>query len=309
MDKELMVKENEVIVVKQLPIIEDRLEEVYVSVKDRLEAMSNLVVTEDNYKELKKTRADLNKEFGELETLRKQVKSAIEAPYKKFESGAYKRMSDIYRDAIGKLDGEIKDVEGCLKTQKQKELLAYFEEYRQSLGLDSAIADPKRSGIKVGLSGSMKSLKEQVRQYLDRIDGDLKMIDTLDNADEVLAEYRVCMSVTEAVRIVADRHKRIEDEKIRRMAEDENRKAREANEKAVEEAIQEEQKEDEVPVAPTVSVEPEATSEATEPILLCTKYLGYEIFGTLSQLKALKAFLKNELKNYLEREGMKYGEC
>ena len=308
MDKELMVKENEVIVVKQLPIIEDRLEEVYVSVKDRLEAMSNLVVTEENYKELKKTRADLNKEFGELETLRKQVKSAIEAPYKKFESGAYKRMSDIYRDAIGKLDGEIKDVEGGLKTQKQKELLAYFEEYRQSLGLDSAIADPKRSGIKVGLSGSMKSLKEQVRQYLDRVDGDLKMIDTLDNADEVLAEYRVCMSVTDAVRIVADRHKRIEDEKIRRMAEEENRKAREANEKAVEEAILEEQKEDEVPVTPTVSVEPEATSEATEPIL-STKYLGYEIFGTLSQLKALKAFLKNELKNYLEREGMKYGEC
>ena len=114
--EELAVKENEVIVVKQLPIIEDRLEEVYVSVKDRLEAMSNLVVTEENYKELKKTRADLNKEFGELETLRKQVKSAIEAPYKKFESGAYKRMSDIYRDAIGKLDGEIKDVEGGLKT-------------------------------------------------------------------------------------------------------------------------------------------------------------------------------------------------
>ena len=306
--EELAVKENEVIVVKQLPIIEDRLEEVYVSVKDRLEAMSNLVVTEDNYKELKKTRADLNKEFGELETLRKQVKSAIEAPYKKFESGAYKRMSDIYRDAIGKLDGEIKDVEGDLKTQKQKELLAYFEEYRQSLGLDSAIADPKRSGIKVGLSGSMKSLKEQVRQYLDRVDGDLKMIDTLDDADEVLAEYRVCMSVTDAVRIVADRHKRIEDEKIRRMAEEENRKAREANEKAVEEAVQEEQKEDEVPVTPTVRVEPEATSEATEPIL-STKYLGYEIFGTLSQLKALKAFLKNELKNYLEREGMKYGEC
>lgn len=296
--EELAVKENEVIVVKQLPIIEDRLEEVYVSVKDRLEAMSNLVVTEENYKELKKTRADLNKEFGELETLRKQVKSAIEAPYKKFESGAYKRMSDIYRDAIGKLDGEIKDVEGGLKTQKQKELLAYYDEYRQSLGLDSAIADPRKSGIKVGLTGSMKSLKEQARQYLDRVDGDLKMIDTLDDADEVLAEYRVCMSVTDAVRIVADRHKRIEEEKARRMAEEEARAAREANVAAVEEAIKEE-----VPVAPTVR---EVVED--EPVV-STKYLGYEIHGTLTQLKALKAFLREEIKNFCEKEGLNYGEC
>lgn len=311
MEEKLAVRDEDIIVVKQLPIIEDRLEGVFLSVKDRLEAMSNLVVTEENYKELKKTRADLNKEFGELETLRKSAKAAIEAPYKRFENGIYKRISDTYRDAIGKLDGEIKDVEGGLKTQKQKELFVYYEEYRQSLGLDSAIADPKKSGIKVGLSGSMKALKEQARQYLDRIDGDLKMIYTLDNADEVLAEYRECMSVTDAVRIVADRHKRIEDEKIRRMAEEENRKAREANEKAVEEAIQQAQEaevKDEVPVTPTVKAAPEATSEATEPILN-TKYLGYEIFGTLTQLKALKAFLREELKNYLEREGMKYGEC
>ena len=311
MEEKLAVRDEDIIVVKQLPIIEDRLEGVFLSVKDRLETMSNLVVTEDNYKELKKTRADLNKEFGELETLRKSAKAAIEAPYKRFENGIYKRISDTYRDAIGKLDGEIKDVEGGLKTQKQKELLAYYEEYRQSLGLDSAIADPKKSGIKVGLSGSMKALKEQARQYLDRIDGDLKMIDTLDDADEVLAEYRQCMSVTDAVRIVSDRHKRIEDEKIRRMAEEENRKARETNEKAVEEALQQAQEveaKDEVSVTPTVKAAPEETSEVTEPILN-TKYLGYEIFGTLTQLKALKAFLKEELKNYLEREGMKYGEC
>ena len=297
MEKELMVKGNELIVVKQLPVIEDRLEEVYLSVKDRLEAMSNLVVTEENYKDLKKTRADLNKEYGELESLRKQVKTAIEAPYKKFEGGAYKRITDVYRDAIGKLDGEIKDVEGGLKTQRQKELLTYYDEYRQSLGLDSAIADPHRSGIKVGLSGSMKSLKEQARQYLDRVDGDLKMIATLDDSDEVLAEYRVCMSVTEAVTVVADRHKRIEEEKIRREKEEEVRKAREANEVAVDAVIEE------VSVTPTVEELPD-----DEPVL-STKYLGYEIFGTLNQLKALKAFLKEEIKNYCEKEGLKYGEC
>ena len=283
--EDLVVRENELIVVKQLPIIEDRLDEAFIAVQERLNAMSNLVVTEENYKELKKTRADLNKEFGELDSLRKNVKAAIEAPYKKFEGGAYKRLADAYKDAIGKLDGEIKDVEGGLKTQKQKELLAYWEEYRQSLGLDTAIADPRRSGIKVGLTVSMKSLKMQARDYLDRIEGDVKRIDTLDNADEVLAEYRVLLNVTEAVRVVADRNKRVEDERIRRLAEEESRRAREAAEKAVDEAI----KENEVAVTPTVSVAPEEQEEAREKILTT----AFKVSGTLTMLKGLKAFLVN----------------
>ena len=285
MGNELVVKDDDLIVVRQLPVIEDRLDEAYIAVQERLLAMSNLVVTDENYKELKKTRADLNKEFGELESMRKKVKSAIEAPYKKFEGGAYKRLSDAYRQAIGKLDGDIKDVEGELKTQKQKELLAYWEEYRQSLGLDSQLADPRRSDIKVGLSVSMKSLKMQAREWLDRIDGDIKMIDTLDNAAEVLAEYRVCLNVTDAVRIVADRNKRVEEEKARRLAEEEARNTRKALEEAVEEAV----KEEEELVVPTAGVDPEGQEMAEEKILTT----AFKVSGTLTMLKELKAFLVN----------------
>lgn len=325
MEEKLALRDEDIIVVKQLPVIEEQLYQLLPSIKERCELAGSLVATEENYKELKKIRADLNKERSKFKSSVKAVVDEVMAPLNDFLNGVCKEVDDAYATGISKVDGSVKGVESGLKIQKQKELFVYYEEYRQSLGLDSAIADPKESGIKVGLSDSMKSLKEQARQYLDRIDGDLKMIDTLDDADEVLAEYRQCMSVTDAVRIVSDRHKRIEDEKIRRMAEEENRKAREANEKAVEEAIQaaeeaiqateeaiqqaqEAKVKNEVPVTPTVKAAPEETSEVTEPILN-TKYLGYEIFGTLTQLKALKAFLKEELKNYLEREGMKYGEC
>lgn len=283
--EELMVSKSDLIVLKQLPVIEDRLDEAFLSVQSRLEAMSNLVVTEENYKELKKTRADLNKEFGELESMRKAVKEAIAVPYKRFEGGSYKKLADAYKDAIGKLDGEIKDVEGGLKTEKQKELLAYWEEYRDALGLDSAIADPRRSGIKVGLTVSMKSLKMQAREYLDRIYGDLKMIETLDDADEVLVEYRVSLSVTDAVRAVAERHKRIEEEKQRRIAEEESKKAREEAEKAVEEAVK---KEEEL-VVPVVKEAPIEENVESERILTT----AFRVSGTLEMLKELKAFLVN----------------
>lgn len=311
MEEKQLVEVNDLIVVKQLPVIEDRLDEALKAVQGRLQITASLVVTDDNYKELKKVRADLNKEFGELESLRKKVKEAVEAPYKKFETGAYKRLADEYKIAISRLDGEIKDVETGLKSQRQEELYRYFEEYRQSLGLDAAIADPKRSGIKVGLSGSMKSLKDQVREYLDGVDGDLKMIDTLDDKDEVLAEYRVLMSVTDAVRVVSDRHKRIEELRKQREEAEESRKQREAQAAALDAAVraqeganQQVSSSDVSVAAPTV----EAAEEASEE-LYSARYLGYEIRGTMSQLKALKAFLKEELRKYMEREGIEYGDC
>ena len=309
-----LVEVNDLIVVKQLPVIEDRLDEALTAVQGRLKDAAALVVTDDNYKELKKVRADLNKEFGELETLRKKVKEAVEAPYKRFETGAYKRLADEYKIAISKLDGEIKDVEIGLRSQRQEEISAYFDSYRQSLGIDSALVDLNRSGIKVGLSGSAKSLKDQVRAYLDGVDGDLKMIDTLDDRDEVLAEYRVLLSVTDAVRVVADRRKRIEEMRLKREAAEEERRQREAQIAAVNEAMQQaaqdasnsqESAEGTSVHVPTVERAEEPSEDATK---YSAKYLGFEITGTMSQLKALKAFLKEELKKYMDREGIEYVE-
>lgn len=312
--EEMVAGSGDLIIIRQLPIIEDRLDEAYLKVQERLSSVSSLVVTEENYKDLKKTRADLNKEFNELENLRKKVKEAVEAPYKKFEGGAYKRVVDEYRSAIAELDGNIKDVEGGLKRKRQEEIVAYFDEYRQSLGLDASIVDLSKSGIKIGLSGSMKSLKEQARGYLDKVNGDLVMIDTLDNADEVLAEYRVSLNVTEAVRIVNERHKRIEEERKRREAEMEARKQMAEHEAEVDAAIkvQNEPESNFEEAVSVVSVRPEIDNNQAENgnnQILGTKYLGYEVHGTLEQLRGLKRYLQDALMEYCEMEGLNYGSC
>lgn len=297
--EEIAKTTDELIVVKQLPIIEDYLEERYKEVQERLDVVSRLAVTDENYKEIKKIRADLNKEFNDLEAGRKRVKAAIEAPYKAFEAGAYKKLADAYKSAVAQLDGNVKEVEGILKSQKQEELLAYWNEYRLSLGLNEEIADPRRSGIKVGLTGSMKSYKQQAKDYLDKLDGDLKMILMLENADEVMAEYRASLNVTDAVRIVAERQKRIQEEKARREAEAAAREARAQQEAKVEEVLE----------APAVEEAPaEEVVEEPKEEIYTAKYLGYEIFGTMEQLKGLKAFLKDALKKYMDEKGIDYNE-
>jgi len=278
--EESLVKATEYISVKQLPIIEDTLAELHRQIQSDLDSVRNLATTEENYKELKKVRADWNKKIDILEKLRKKVKAEIEAPYKQFERGPYAELITEMRDAVGQLDDGIKEVEDVLRAEKQTKLFEFYDQYRQVLGLDASIADPKRSGIKVGLSDTMKSLKEQAKAYLERIDSDLKMIDTLENRDEVLVEYRISLNATDAVRIVNERHKATEELRKRREAEEEAKKLREEQVAEIEDAI----KEAETLSAPTVEA---VIEEENEPIM----FVAFKVYGTIGKLKELKAFL------------------
>ena len=300
--------------VTQLPIIENQLSGVLPSIKERCDLVASLVVDEENYKEMKKIRADMNREYDEFKKMVREIENTIKAPFNDFKNGICSEVEKTYKDGISQLDGNIKDTENGLKSIRSDELHRYFDDYRDVLCLDESLVTIEKSGIKVGLSGSMKSLKEQARAFLDRVDGDVKMIDTLSDRDEVFSEYRKSLNVTDAVRVVADRHKMIEEEKKRREAEEEARRERERKEVEVDAAVEaqkqaaeESSSEDDSYHSPVQKIAVEPTEESSEKIL-STQYLGYQIYGTLEQMKALKAYLVNALVEYLEKEGMKYGK-
>lgn len=315
------VTSGEYIAVKQLPIIEDRLAELHQELQGELNAVRNLAPTEENYKELKKTRAEWNKKIEILEKLRKKVKGEIEAPYKQFEKGPYADLVNDILDAVGQLDDGIKDVENIMKTDKQKKLLAYYEEYRQSLGLDEKLGDPRRSGIKVGLSDTLKGLKEQAKAHLDRIANDLKTIATLENCDEIMAEYVISLDMSNAIQIVKDRIAREEAARKAREEAEAARKAREEHEASVAAALAEAEAQEatemphEAQEASDVSLSPpsaeklpEEAGERQDEILKVT-YLKYDIYGTIDQLRGMKAAMIESMIGYCEQEGMRYGKC
>ena len=168
--------------------------------------------------------------------------------------------------------------------------------------LPADIASYDFAGINVTLTASEKSLKKQAKEYLDRIREDLTLIDTLPDRDEVLAEYRKCMSVSKAVR---DRHARIEAERQRRLeAEGAARKTQEHTAE-VEQVIAEEEElavpePAEAPAdefhAPAVEpdFEEKAAEEApAEPeVTPANRFaVSFRVVGTIDQLKAMKKFL------------------
>lgn len=188
------------ITLTQKPIIEfSQLDKMAQEVDKRLSVynFSQIVVNEENYKAIKGLRAELNKELKEFEDVRKQIKKALLEPYEEFEKAYKIKIADKYSNAEQSLKKLVDDVENGLKNQKLNEIVEYFEELKIAKDIPFATFD--RSFIKVGLSDSMKALKEQVRSYIDSIESDLELIKTQAHANRILVRYKDTLDVRSAI--------------------------------------------------------------------------------------------------------------
>lgn len=270
---------NELIIIKQLPIIEENLKSLSEDIDKKVENAKSLVCNDSTVKEVKKLRAEFNKEFKELETQRKMVKTEIEKPYKEFEEVYKKYISDKFRIADTELSNKISEVESELKHSKEVEVKEYFEELKLSSGIDFVqFAD---ANIMINLSTSMKSLKTQCKEFADRVVEDLKTIKTQEHADEIEVEYRKTLNLNQSIQEVSNRHLALEQ--LKRI-EESAKETVELEEKTIE-------KVDEALQAPDI-IEGQMSIddfEKQEEILEMT----FTVRGTLTQLKQIKQFLED----------------
>lgn len=285
---------QDLIVVKQLPQIEEHLKELSLEVEQKVENAKSLVCTEENVTTIKQIRASLNKEFKEVENQRKIVKEQILAPYMQFEEIYKMYISDKYKSADNDLKEKIDSTENELKNIKEQEIKDYFEEYKKANNIDFVTYSQAR--INVTLSASRKSLKEQAKQFIDKIVDDLKLIDTQEHKTEILVEYKQSLNVSQAITSVTNRFKAIEEEKKRqeelkrkqleeaqRRADESIRAQTEATRQALENFIPKtEEVEETILQAPVIE-------EKQEEILT----LRFTVKGTRTKLRELKQFLEN----------------
>ena len=207
---------TELIVIKQLPVIEEQLLQIKVRIEERVASALALVCTEDTVKTIKKVRTELNRDFNALEEKRKEVKSAILTPYNQFEATYRECVSDIFKPADEQLKTKIAEIEGGLKEQRRSEAEAFFNKYAASKGID--FVDFNMAGINVTLSASMKSLKDQGQAFIDNVAEELAYIETQEHKSEILVEYKTLRNLARAMIAVNPRHAAIEAENKRREA-------------------------------------------------------------------------------------------
>jgi hypothetical protein len=216
--------QNDLMVVKQLPVIEEQLKTLSTEIMQKVTDAVAMECTEDTVKEIKKIRTDLNKDAAFYETGRKEIKTAILKPYEDFEESYKKYVGDKYKFADAELKKKIETVENDLKAKKQEEIEAYFNEYLQSKNIDFITF--ANTGIAVTLSASIKSLKEQAKAFIDRICEDLTLIESHEYKDEIMVEYKQNLRAAFSITMVQNRHKAIEVEQAK-STENEQIKAQE----------------------------------------------------------------------------------
>lgn len=266
---------KDLIEVKQLPVIEEQLRSVSTVIDERVKNATSLVCTEESVKTIKEIRAELNKDYKEFENKRKLVKEQVLKPYNDFENVYKECISDKFRNADIILKGKIDNVENELKSKKEKEIKEYFEEYKTANNIGFITYGQAR--INVTLSASMKSLKEQAKQFIDKIVDDLKLIETQEHKTEILVEYKQTLNVSQAITSVTNRFKAIEEEKKKIEKEKELQKF-------VVDTAKESDKYSE-----QIILNAPVTEEKQEEILT----LKFTVKGTRTKLRELKQFLES----------------
>lgn len=284
--------EKQIVFVRQLPIIEEHFKVLSTEIEEKVSIAKSLVCTEDAVKDIKATRADLNKQFRTLEEQRKQVKTAVLEPYEAFENIYKQYVSSKFKSADADLKGKIDEVESKLKDEKASEVSAYFEEYAKSKNIE--FLQPSDAKINIRLSDSLVNLKARVAEFIDRVSDDLALIETQECKAEIFVEYKKTLNCSQAITTVASRHEAIEKQK---KADEEaaiKRKEREEKEKARIAEIERIKAEHETNIPEPIEAPTPITTarpvRASEPkIELFT--LSFKVKGTKEKLKELKEFL------------------
>ena len=278
------MQDKQIMVLEALPVIKTYLENLSVEIKEKVDKSLSLVCTEDTVKDVKKVRAELNKEFQELEAQRKEIKSAILDKYNEFETIYKARVANLYTEADSSLKEKITNVEYQLKKEKEEEIREFFEEHCKARNLDGWFCYEMIT-LNVTLSASMKSLKEKIIAILDEVAKAIQLIKMEEFADEIMLEYKNSLDFGNSKMKVVERHKQLElmqkrqEELARKKAEEE--KVIEVVEEVIEEEI----------TAPEL-VEEEVEEEQQMMVV------EFQVTATVEQIRELKQWLKERNIQY-----------
>ena len=272
---------GEIIQVKQLPIIEERLRAVQETVERITKEAAALVCTEETIQTVKTRRAEMNKVFSDLEEKRKEVKRSIMGPYDQFEAVYKQCISGPFKEADAALREKIDETEAVMKRRCEETLRNYFTGLCMVHHVDFLTYE--QAGVKIDMTSARaknpQKLKDKLGEFVARVAADVDSIQAMDDAAEVMTEYKKCLDIGRALAVVQDRHRRIEEEKKAAAAREEAKKQTEAAVAKVD------------AVAPPVEIknEPSAAEERIFPRFTFTC-----INATRSQLIKIREFLKQE---------------
>ena len=300
---------EELVSIKQIPIIVERFAQARELVLARVAEAKSLQATEDTIKAVKAYRAQLRKEKEQLDRVRIEVKRAIMAPYEAVEKSYAENIGSLFEDADRDLKQKIDSVENGWRNNCREKCREYFNEACRAHGFDFLNFD--QMDISISLTDAKKkeqppkSIRLKMDDIISRVSDDLDSISHMEDAGEILAEYKAHLSLSGAVNTV--RYNKEQRERAAREAQERAERARLEQERA--QAIRAAAEAASVSVSPLTPVSAENVAatvqvsqpapEAVQPVqtvqseeeLLTINFIAT---GTRAQLIELRDFIREK---------------
>lgn len=255
-------------------------EEVKAWVAARVQDYKNIAYTEDQVKDMKKDRADLNKLRTAFESERKRLKKVCMEPYNLFEQQV-KEVVALIDEPIQLIDSQLYELEERRKQQKKKDIEALFDTigFQTFVTLDN-IFDQKWLNASVSLG----KIEEQMKNIMYKIGTDVATIGNLPEFSfEAMEVYKKTLDLNKAI---------LEGQ---RLAEIQKRKQQyeEEQKRIAEEKVRQEEQEQSVlaeVVEETAPVE-EKVDASPEPVRPDLVRMDFRVWCTKEQLMDLREYL------------------
>lgn len=282
---------SQAVVVTQKPIIAyTLLKQISDNVIAKIEALNidNLEANEDNLALIKRTRADLTKDFTELENQRKTVKDIVLNDYNIFEDDYKKLIASPFKDADAKLKSLSSVVDDKILSLKIDGIVEYFNEINSF-----DFVKFEDMNLKIIKSKSDKIIKSEIDEYLADVKMSISTIDTMPNKERILAKFQMHKDLSRAI---SDTNLEVQrEEQIKAQNAERERVAAERKQQAEEKDRQRQnQAQQQAYVVEAEAMEtvkqfiPEPEQIKEEPIYKTT----FTVRGTMEQLGKLKQFMK-----------------
>lgn len=255
-------------------------EEVKAWVAARVQDYKNIAYTEDQVKDMKKDRADLNKLRTAFESERKRLKKVCMEPYNLFEQQV-KEVVALIDEPIQLIDSQLYELEERRKQQKKKDIEALFDTigFQTFVTLDN-IFDQKWLNASV----SIGKIEEQMKSIMYKIGTDVATIGNLPEFSfEAMEVYKKTLDLNKAI---LEGQRLAEIQKRKQQYEEEQKRI------AEEKARQEEQEQSVLAevVEETAPVE-EKVDASPEPVLPDLVQMDFRVWCTKEQLMDLREYL------------------
>lgn len=191
---------EEIIKIENIGVIDYTMAEKTAAVaKKRIKDLDieNMLATNENKQNLKDLRADLNKEFDQLEKERKAIKNIFTKPYNDFDSWYKENITAVYGGAKNLLNEKIDGIENEQKDQRLKLAVDTFNEFNTIDWLTFEYLQ-----FRPNLSDSDKKVKDTVTGFIEKVESDLNVINTQPHTERVLALYRNTLDLNYSIATV-----------------------------------------------------------------------------------------------------------